>query len=732
MATTILSAIGAAEGGQVGASLGSIAGGLIDNVLTQPSAAALRVQSAAYGEAIPRLYGTIRVSGGILWSTGLKEEGSGLDKLGGGGGRTYSTSLAIGISARPICGVGRIWADGKLIRDASGNLSVAGAIRTYAGSEDQAADSLIVAVEGAVGAPAYRGLAYAVFENLQLGDFANRVPQFGFEVFANAAAPTLGVVASDLFAAAGAAVPDASALVARVDGYGVGGGATLGGAIAQLALIEPHDPAVSGTQLRLRPPCDAPTATILEADAGAYAGARRAETHAWRNVAPQRSAQQIEIGYFDPARDYQAGQQRATGAGATRTTKHYDLPAALTAGAARTLAERIARDAEVARATRTLALPYAWVGIEVGDMVRVEDDPRIWRVRRAALDGMVVALEMEAWAGSAARTAASPATLSDPGRVAPNPFAAQGPTVLRVLDLPAFIDDGGTSPRLWLAVSGDSAWRAAEILASTDGGTSYASLGLARTRAVIGTTLGVLADETGDRWDELNSVEISLVNTDDWLTSASSEAVLAGQNLAAIGGELLAYRNADATGPGRFRLSGLLRGRFGTEFATAGHMSGEGFTLLDPARLLRADLGGVSLGASVKVKAVGPMETASAVSAQSIVLAGANLRPFAPAHLAITRDADGTIRMSWIRRSRIGLGWPDGTDVPLGEASEQYLVTLTPAIGLARSYYASQETLAITPSQQIAQTGALVGAAQASVAQVSAIVGVGPATTGNI
>ena len=31
-------------------------------------------------------------------------------------------------------------------------------------------------------APAYRGVAYVVFEDLALGDYGNRVPQFTFEV----------------------------------------------------------------------------------------------------------------------------------------------------------------------------------------------------------------------------------------------------------------------------------------------------------------------------------------------------------------------------------------------------------------------------------------------------------------------------------------------------------------------------------------------------------------------
>ncbi len=52
----------------------------------------------------------------------------------------------------------------------------------YTGSDDQLPDSLIEAKEGAGNAPAYRGLAYIVFERLALADFGNRIPQLSFEV----------------------------------------------------------------------------------------------------------------------------------------------------------------------------------------------------------------------------------------------------------------------------------------------------------------------------------------------------------------------------------------------------------------------------------------------------------------------------------------------------------------------------------------------------------------------
>ena len=71
--------------------------------------------------------------------------------------------------------IGRIWADGQAV-DQSGLT-----FRLHEGSEEQLPDPLIAAIEGE--APAYRGTAYVVFENLDLTPYGNRIPQFNFEVF---------------------------------------------------------------------------------------------------------------------------------------------------------------------------------------------------------------------------------------------------------------------------------------------------------------------------------------------------------------------------------------------------------------------------------------------------------------------------------------------------------------------------------------------------------------------
>ncbi len=82
--------------------------------------------------------------------------------------RTYSyfANFAVGAVRRPRSA--HLRASGPT---ASRSIVAAEHARSITGSEDQSADPLIVAKEGADNAPAYRGLAYVVFERLPVGGF---------------------------------------------------------------------------------------------------------------------------------------------------------------------------------------------------------------------------------------------------------------------------------------------------------------------------------------------------------------------------------------------------------------------------------------------------------------------------------------------------------------------------------------------------------------------------------
>ncbi len=131
------------------------------------------------------------MGGQLIWATRLEEvvntavERSGTQGgkgIGGGGPKTvnktysYFANLAVGLCEGRIAFIRRVWADEREI-----DLKTI-TMRVHRGSETQDPDPLIIAKEGSAYTPAYRGLAYVVFERLPLADFGNRVPQFSFEV----------------------------------------------------------------------------------------------------------------------------------------------------------------------------------------------------------------------------------------------------------------------------------------------------------------------------------------------------------------------------------------------------------------------------------------------------------------------------------------------------------------------------------------------------------------------
>lgn len=174
---------GAAIGGFAGAMAGGAAMRALDNRRFEgPRIEELAIQSSADGAPVPLVYGRARIAGQVIWASRFRERRV-EEKAGGKGGgprvvhHRYSVSFAVGLCEGVIGGVGRVWANGAALDLSEYEM------RVHPGAEDQAPDPLIEAVEGAQNAPAFRGLAYAAFEDMPLDAFGDRIPNLSFEVF---------------------------------------------------------------------------------------------------------------------------------------------------------------------------------------------------------------------------------------------------------------------------------------------------------------------------------------------------------------------------------------------------------------------------------------------------------------------------------------------------------------------------------------------------------------------
>ena len=185
-----------------GAYLGMTLGGIIDPpkgpTVTGPRLDDLSIQTSTYGANIPRVYGTVALNGNVFWLENNKlKEVVKKKKSGGKGGPetttktfSYYATFALGLCEGPISGVRRIWCGADLIYDAgSDNLETiiasnqAGGLFTlHNGAMDQMPDARMQATLGVDNTPAYRGLAYIVFNDFPLEKHANSLMAAPFKV----------------------------------------------------------------------------------------------------------------------------------------------------------------------------------------------------------------------------------------------------------------------------------------------------------------------------------------------------------------------------------------------------------------------------------------------------------------------------------------------------------------------------------------------------------------------
>jgi hypothetical protein len=125
------------------------------------------------------------------------------------------------------------------------------------------------------------------------------------------------------------------------------------------------------------------------------------------------------------------------------------------------------------------------------------------------------------------------------------------------------------------------------IYRSSDGVsfTDYAAITTAVAWAKATTVLPV--QERWGVWDRDNVLDVLVQSLGLEFESRTELEVLDGANLLLVGHEILQFADAEQLGPSEWRLSKLLRGRRGTEWAMAAHQVGETVLVLDPTTLIR-------------------------------------------------------------------------------------------------------------------------------------------------
>jgi hypothetical protein len=200
--------------------------------------------------------------------------------------------------------------------------------------------------------------------------------------------------------------------------------------------------------------------------------------------------------------------------------------------------------------------------------------------------------------------------------------------------------------------------------------------------------------------------------------------VLNGANTALLGDEVIQFTTATLIEPGKYRLAGLLRGRLGTEWAISAHQAGERFVLID-GRLQKEAIAQDFFGISRLYKGVTIGQVMSDVAERAFAYEARSLKPYAPAHVVQSVEANADITIEWVRRTRIGGAWLNGVDAALGESEESYEIDILDGGVVVRTLSTSTSSLTYSEADQITDFGSAQSSVAGVIYQISAVVGRG-------
>ena len=621
------------------------------------------MQTSSYGSDIPAIFGAMRVAGTVIWASDLIERRV---KSGGGKGRpstagySYSVNMAVALSSRPLLRVGRIWAEGNLLRGAADDFKTDTQFRFHNGHHDQPVDPLIASAESAGQCPAYRGIAYALFEDFQLADYGNRIPSLTFEVFERDTSAPVNAI----FSAATNGTIDAGC-TEMLTGYamsGVDGRAAISSLLDTLPIVL----RATGDRLELRDwwqgAGEAAVAVPVRSERNQIFD-RPTKSQQPAYAAPQA----LTLRHYDPARDFQSGVQTSRSVAAGRTLRQLEIPAALPAGAAKRIADLQLLQADRVKESWSVHAASGPEPFRSGEWVQ-DPDGRLWRIT-----------EVEHRFGTTKLTATcslafdpSVPNPASPGRNVGAPDLSAGHTYIVVIDLPVFGTVDPAKPQLAVFANGTGpGWRRAAL--SVQNGNQLLDVGPTALPATIGQTLTPLLAHNPALVDSASEVEIQLLHEGMELPGIGGSPLAANAGLCWIEGEFVRFGKAEAMGGGRYRLSNLLRGCHNSEDMIDGHLAGDRFVLVesDSARLVDDVL---AAGSTISVEAIGLGDDEPVVA--TVLVTASAIAPLRPAHLNASRLVDGGLHLRWVRRSRIDFGWNDGVDQALVEDAEKYSVAL--------------------------------------------------------
>ena len=561
---------------------------------------------------------------------------------------------------------------------------------TQQGNGNNASLRITTMTSGSTQVPAWKDSCYTVFNTLPLADFANHLPLMTAEVVFYGGYPiTLANILRNLCERAG--LDDSQIDVSRVEG------SVEGYLILQRSSIRAAMQPILDTFLIDCVETDGHLVFVPRGQPSLFAlGSANLAAHEPTATVPPAIAvtrvqevdipARIELTYLDSARNYDATMQYGARIGLPQPTQYslgkrqVQVPMVMSASQAKQQAQKMLYSAWVGREQATFTAPRALSRLNPTDVITINVGQTAYTVRLTQSD--FGAQGLQRWQGVSEQSTVFANTT--PGTTVPTPppfVAPPAASTLLVLDTALLSSQDDDLGLYFAAASTDVSWNGATLWWSLDGTSNWQQVLAFSSRATYGTAATVLGNRPPyNTWDRANTVDITL-GYGSIPSYAPTAVVLGTAHAALLGQEIIQWQTATQLDAVTWRLSLLLRGRRGTEWAIGSHAVGERFVLLDPQTIGRYVPLASDLNQTRYYRLVSAGQTVADVASVAVVNGGEAQRCYAPDHIRGLRDASNNLTVTWRPRTRLPWETLNGQTGPFGEQAEQYRVTIPPALG---------------------------------------------------
>jgi hypothetical protein len=511
---------------------------------------------------------------------------------------------------------------------------------------------------------------------------------------------------------------DASCLAQTVDGYVLDRTMSMRDALEPLAHVFQFNPIEEGLTLKI---CSGHDETILTLDEPSLVETKAPALVKITRAQTSELPGEITLAFNETFQDF-----RMTAVSTRRLTaargKNSRSEIAVAAGrdVMEDQANKLLHALWAGAETFDFTLPVSSMRLTVGDVIVLHHAGKSFRLRITQIE--------DGFERKIAARALGPSLRSSRGANVPLPSLPlpeiAGPPHVEVFEIP-HINKGVSEVLSYLAVSA-TPWARGYALSKSAGGSSFTPVKNVTVPSLFGVTVSPLAPSQPWLWDRVNTLDVRL--TKGQLASLSEERVFGGENSLAVKNvngvyEVVQFQLAELIAPLTYRLSMLLRGQAGSE-ATMAAIAADAPVIFLDKYLTPLNEGVENYNRPVSYRLVPFGLDAGDVSVVTFdhTASSVALKPLAPQHLKAVRVAGG-IQISFIRRTRLeGDSW-EVVEVPLGEASESYVIEIFDGVNVVRTLSLASETTLY--ADEITDFGAAQTSLTLRVRQVSATVGAG-------